>query len=579
MQNMETLQLVKEQLKLKSAEVKKHEVEKEKISEKIKSVLALNDKKIKELKNLVKEKEDAVLAAQSSANMSYSAESSSKKGEGSGDSGEGEGGSGSGSGPNVVKEVVVQDPKLLEELEALRKKDQALGEQIKAETVEKEKFNREKNILLKEMRRLRKDPETVNNLKEQIDSLNEEVKKMKDRSLDTTNNLEELLMEKDEVIASYEKMLYGETEAGQEGMLPSEIIEDLKEELKERLEEKKAIVTELEEIKEINAELELKISLTEESSTSDRLDAGARQDSRAAQSAEFSGSLEGFLVTYSDMITLLLVIFVLMYTVSKLDEEKFAEALSSFQEKKVRVETMNMRLTKDELLMLARVKELVKDNVDPDSIVRSDTRTILKRLPTSELFGPGSAELVEGAEKLIEDAIKEDMIDGVKQVVIDGHTDDIPIKSAKFPSNWELSTARASRVARHIVDKMRFPAEFVAVSGYGPHRPIKPNTNDFNRALNRRVEVKILKDKDVIKEDQKDLVPEEKKTKDDKQGKNKKTDSQNKNQKGKGLTGLAKSSRDASEKNKKEEKAKKSINAQNKTTKTSDLSKTLSSFK
>ncbi len=560
MQNMETLQLVKEQLKLKTAEVKKHEVEKEKISEKIKSVLALNDKKIKELKSLVKEKEDAVIAAQATANVSYTSDSSSKKEDGSSD-GEGSGGGGGGGGATVVKETVVQDPKLLEELEALRKKDQDLSAQIKAETVEKEKFNREKTILLKEMRRLKKDPETVNNLKDQIENLNEEIKKMKDRSLETANNLEELLMEKDEVISSYEKMLYGETEAGQEGMLPSEIIEDLKEELKERLEEKKVMVTELEELKELNAELELKISLTEESSTSDILEAGARQDSRAAQSAEFSGGLEGFLVTYSDMITLLLVIFVLMYTVSKLDEEKFAEALSSFQEKKVRVETMNMRLTKDELLMLARVKELVKDNVDPDSIVRSDTRTILKRLPTSELFGPGSAELVEGAEKLIEDAIKEDMIDGVKQVIIDGHTDDIPIKSAKFPSNWELSTARASRVARHIVDKMRFPAQFVAVSGYGPHRPIKPNTNDFNRALNRRVEVKILKDKDVIKEDQKDLVPEEKKTDkgmEDQKGKDKKDTSKKKEEKGKGLGGLAKSTKDATEKKEKEQKASKS---------------------
>ncbi|GEM_PF-223419 len=570
MQNMETLQLVKEQLKLKTSEVKKHEVEKEKISEKIKSVLALNDKKIKELKNLVKEKEDAVIAAQASSNVSYTSESSSKKEGGESSEGSGESGGGSGSGPAVVKEVVVQDPKLLEELEALRQKDQALAEQIKAETGEKEKFNREKNILLKEMRRLRKDPETVNNLKEQIESLNEEVKKMKDRSLDTANNLEELLMEKDEVIASYEKMLYGETEAGQEGMLPSEIIEDLKEELKERLEEKKAIVTELEEIKEINAELELKISLSEESSTSDRLDAGARQDSRAAQSAEFSGSLEGFLVTYSDMITLLLVIFVLMYTVSKLDEEKLAEALSSFQERKMRVATTNMRLTKEELKMMARVKELVKDNVDPDSIIRSDTRTILKRLPTSELFGPGSAELVEGAENLILEAIKEDMIDGVKQVIVDGHTDDIPIKSEKFPSNWELSTARASRVARFIVDKMRYPAKFIAVSGYGPYRPLKPNTNDFNRALNRRVEVKIQKDKDVIKEGQKDLVPEEK------PGKNKKTDPKNKSKKDKtkkqgGLTGLAKSTQDAAAKKEKEKKAKekkekekKSKSAQNK---------------
>jgi hypothetical protein len=107
------------------------------------------------------------------------------------------------------------------------------------------------------------------------------------------------------------------------------------------------------------------------------------------------------------------------------------------------------------------------------------------------------------------------MIDGVKQVIVDGHTDDIPIKSAKFPSNWELSAARASRVARFIVEKLRYPAKFVAVSGYGPHRPLKANTNDFNRALNRRVEIKIQKDKNVIKEGQKNLVPEKIKPKKD----------------------------------------------------------------
>ena len=556
---METLQLVKEKLLLKTAEVKKHEVEKEKISEKIKSVLALNDKKIKELKNLVKEKEQAAIAAQSATDKSYSSQepsSGGKEAEGKGTSSEGR----SGAEPTIVKEIIKQDPMLLKELEALRKKDQELTNQIKKETIDKDKFKREKALLLKEMRRLKKDPDTLSNLKEQIESLNGEVKKMKDRSLDTANNLEKLLMEKDEVIASYEKMLYGETEADQEGMLPFEIIEDLKKELKERLEEKKMIVAELEEIKGINAELELKISLTEETSTSDRLDAGARQDSRVALSAEFSGSLEGFLVTYSDMITLLLVVFVLMFSMSKLDEAKLAEALSSFQEKKVRATTStNMRLTKAEMLMMSRVKELVKDNVDPDSIVRSDTRTILKRLPTSELFGPGSAELVEGAEKLIEDAIKEDMIDGVKQVIVDGHTDDIPIKSAKFPSNWELSTARASRVARFIVDKMRYPAKFIAVSGYGPHRPMKPNTNDFNRGLNRRVEVKILKDREFIKEGQKDLVPEEKKAekvKTDKNGKPIKIDNKAKGKKAKGLGGLAKSPRDTTAKKSNTEKTK-----------------------
>ena len=75
-------------------------------------------------------------------------------------------------------------------------------------------------------------------------------------------------------------------------------------------------------------------------------------EGRAAQASEFSGGLEGFLITYSDMITLILVVFVLMYSVSKLDENKFAEALSSFQSKRMRIESVNVRLNKSEMKML-----------------------------------------------------------------------------------------------------------------------------------------------------------------------------------------------------------------------------------
>ena len=105
--------------------------------------------------------------------------------------------------------------------------------------------------------------------------------------------------------------------------------------------------------------------------------------------------------------------------------------------------------------------------------------------------------LVEGAGKLILETIEDEMRDGVKQVIIDGHTDNVPTKTAMFPSNWELSAARASSVARFIIKKMRFNPKFLVVSGYGEQRPMKPNTSDDNRASNRRVEVKVVKDKNV----------------------------------------------------------------------------------
>ena len=201
------------------------------------------------------------------------------------------------------------------------------------------------------------------------------------------------------------------------------------------------------------------------------------------------------------MITLILVVFVLMYSVSKMDENKFAEALSSFQSKRMRIESVNVRLNKKEMKMLERVRALVKDNVDVESIARSDTRTIVHQLPTSDLFAPGNAFFRAGAEGLIISTIQEDMKEGVKQVFVDGHTDNVPMKSAKFPSNWELSAARASKVARFIIEKMRFPPERIVVAGYGEFRPLIANTTDDARATNRRVEIKILKAMEVAKDE------------------------------------------------------------------------------
>ena len=125
----------------------------------------------------------------------------------------------------------------------------------------------------------------------------------------------------------------------------------------------------------------------------------------------------------------------------------------------------------------------------------------MHQLPTSDLFAPGDAFFRAGAEGLIISTIEKDMKEGVKQVFVDGHTDNVPMKSAKFPSNWELSAARASKVGRFIIKKMRFPPERMVVTGYGEFRPLVANTTDDARATNRRVEIKILKAMEVAKEE------------------------------------------------------------------------------
>jgi len=489
MKNSDSIQLIKEQLKIKSIKLRQVEEEHGKITKKIKSLITFNQTEVKKLKAVIGKKDEEILEKESevvAARMAKHVASGPKEEE------------------NAAAPAQSADPELIKKIDELRSRTERLRERIQGEKESNKKFLREKDLLLKELKRLRNDTGKVDILKDRIEELKQEVTMAKKSSMGTGAITQELVGEKDALIKKYEGMLYGNMDAGEDGMTPSEIIQELKEDVDELEKERRNLVVEMEMLREDNSEIEMKLTLLEEKEGSGGGGGEGQayaEGGRSAATAEFAGGLEAFLITYADMITLLLVIFILMYTVSELDAERFAEAMSSFQEKRMRIESVNVRLNKNEMKMLERVRELVKDNVDAESLVRSDTRTIQFHIPTSDLFAPGSADLIEGADKLILETIEEEMKEGVKQVLIDGHTDNVPMNSPIFPSNWELSAARASRVGRFIIDTMRFPANQLVVSGYGQYRPLKPNTSDDNRALNRRVEVKILKDKKVAAEE------------------------------------------------------------------------------
>lgn len=503
MQHMESVQIVKEQLKLKGKEIKQYEREKALLTEKINNILQLNQQKINEFKLVIAQKDeeikqtkDELWAVKAAKHVAIEHLKEEEKPEGAGEQGE-------------QKDQAPADPKLLEEIERLRERDKELKsvletrrEELQHQKTDLEKLTREKTVLLKELKRMRESTEESAKQKGVIEELKLQLKQVSGRSSGSTANMELLIREKDEMIASYEKMIYGNVAPGQEGMLPAEIIVELKEELETLEEERKTMIVELEQLKEANSELEMKLSFGEKGGSKSAAEAGAGGAWKLAESStvsatEFHMGLEKFLISYADLITLLLVMFIFLYSISKIDDTKLAEAFGKSPTEMTTV----MRLTPAELRMLDRVRELVKDNVDPESLVRSDIRTILIRLNTSDLFAPGNANFIEDADKIILSSIKEEMKEGVKQVMVDGHTDNVPMKSEYFPSNWELSAARASRVARFIMESLRFPPDRIVVAGYGEYRPLEPNNTDEHRAMNRRVEIKILKDKEVVKEE------------------------------------------------------------------------------
>jgi flagellar motor protein MotB len=121
----------------------------------------------------------------------------------------------------------------------------------------------------------------------------------------------------------------------------------------------------------------------------------------------------------------------------------------------------------------------------PDKAVR----IILK---SDLLFDLGKADIREDAKASLREVGK--VLQRTSYMVnVVGHTDDRPINTQEFPSNWELSTARACQVARFLMKDMNIPEEKFYITGHAFYQPVKPNTDDQSRAANRRVEITITK--------------------------------------------------------------------------------------
>ncbi|GEL08062.1 flagellar motor protein MotS [Salisediminibacterium halotolerans] len=226
-----------------------------------------------------------------------------------------------------------------------------------------------------------------------------------------------------------------------------------------------------------------------------------------------------WMVTFSDLMTLILVFFILLFSMSVVDANKFQAIAESFQDRAVfddfpsivpfenPAEERNERnephepdetdieqdtdeLEMDEELddMLEEVNDYLEEEELTEEISASrDDRGVVLVLQEQALFETAEAEIVEGAEPFLEKV--GELLDTIPNMVkVEGHTDSRPIETAQFPSNWELSGARASSVIRYLTEEDAELDEkrFLAV-GYGDTRPVAPNTTEENLQQNRRV--------------------------------------------------------------------------------------------
>lgn len=210
-----------------------------------------------------------------------------------------------------------------------------------------------------------------------------------------------------------------------------------------------------------------------------------------------------WMTTYGDMVTLLLVFFILILSYSTIELEKFKGAMSSMKgalgilpspgsaQKKHNV-NFRQKMTARQTDIADRVdkfkEDVSKTNFEEMVDVEMDASGIHIRLGDKVLFDIGKARIKPEAFTILS-SIARVVKNDYKEIYVEGHTDDIPIKTKKYPTNWELSTARALSVVRYLHDVEGISAKNLAAVGHGEYRPLAPNTSAKKRAKNRRVEI------------------------------------------------------------------------------------------
>lgn len=205
---------------------------------------------------------------------------------------------------------------------------------------------------------------------------------------------------------------------------------------------------------------------------------------------------EDWLVTFADMATLLLCFFIILFAVSQSDPESQKQlsqvlADAGFETSASTSEDPYEQLVKE-------TQELNEGKFEQILFVTQKNRKLRLELASSAFFASGSAQFKQEALEPLA-AIAEKLLPFLQddiRIRIEGHTDDVPIATNQFPSNWELSSARASNVVRYLIAQ-GMPAERMAAVGFAETQPKAENTDitgspiAANRELNRRVVIEL----------------------------------------------------------------------------------------
>ena len=240
-------------------------------------------------------------------------------------------------------------------------------------------------------------------------------------------------------------------------------------------------------------------------------------------------NLDRWLVSYADFITLLFAFFVTMYAISRVDERKLGSVVESLQralgstfswqenkkqdpgvfqtsDKPIDVAIVPLSADKgqgkdDFETLAAEIKKNMEEGLNNNGGQAEadlnqlkfiiDKRGLILRFSERFFFDSGDASIRPDVAPMLH-IIAQSLEKVPNHIRIEGHTDSVPIHTARFPSNWELSTARATSIVHYLLTHHRFVPTRLSAAGYGEFRPIAPNDSSDGRSQNRRVDIVIL---------------------------------------------------------------------------------------
>lgn len=248
-------------------------------------------------------------------------------------------------------------------------------------------------------------------------------------------------------------------------------------------------------------------------------------------------SVPEYMATYGDLVTLLMCFFVLLFSMATIDKQKFIEIANSMRSSMTSISGGSALLSNQGQSIISisnnpsqtgkkstdsekYVEEAEEMTVDAEQVeedrkldvAKADLRSIVEekglegqveieetkdwlliRLESELFFDSGSAVVKDDGKVLLGEVSLVLSELGDKDILVQGHTDNIAIRTAQFQSNWELSTARATNVVKYIVDALKLDPARLTATGNAEFRPIADNATEEGRQKNRRIEIRVMK--------------------------------------------------------------------------------------